>query len=49
MKAKEHPPCYGKLFPESLHPEFNRPAVGKVFSFVVLSPPGLARRRAGSR
>lgn len=43
MQAKEHQPCYGKLFPDSLHAEFNRPAVGKVFSFVVVSPPGLCR------
>lgn len=43
MQAKEHQPCYEKLFPDSLHAEFNRPAVGKVFSFLIVSPPGLCR------
>jgi len=31
------------MVPKSLHPEFDHPSAGKVFSFVVVSPPGLSR------
>jgi hypothetical protein len=43
MQAKERKSCYGGMTPESLPAEFDRRSVGKVFSFVVVSPVGLAR------
>ena len=43
MPAREHRPCYGAMIPRSADAEYDRPAVGKVFSFVVVSPPGLCR------
>jgi hypothetical protein len=43
MAANEHKPCYGTMFPDPLHATNDRINAGKVFSFVVISPPGLAR------
>jgi hypothetical protein len=43
MNGSDHKACYGEMFPDLLHLGTEGKAAGKVFSFVIVSPPGLMR------
>lgn len=43
MTLIEHKPCYGTMFPDPRNVSFDGANSGKVFSLVVVSPPGLCR------
>ncbi len=44
MNTNKHPDCYGKLFPDFGHLDFNRPTEGKAFR-VFVENIGLGRQR----
>ncbi len=43
MSANDHEPCYGGLFPDTLHPSSGRTKKGKVFSYTLHTAGGLYR------
>jgi hypothetical protein len=43
MDRSNHKDCYGKLFPETLHPDGDHPVQGKVFAYQLLTAGGMFR------
>lgn len=43
MSNAEHKPCYGQMFPSTLHLASDRPVSGKVFSFLLRTAGGTFR------
>jgi hypothetical protein len=43
MTAHEHKPCYGTMFPDTLHATNDQRMVGKVFAFRLIRAGGMLR------